>query len=314
MKPLSQRGVVVLFRKQLGDLIIMQPALRALAEQGGEVVLLTQPGFAPLLTLMPGVRFGAPWEMRCAAAFVSFSPKFSAAARRLFCWSEQSRLVLTKQRQMRWWQNFFYSDTRFAETATQYRGSAFFDALAMSGQVFSPPCLAPPPESWRVSGLPANYVVIHPSSAWRRKSLSPEMWGKALAELTASEVGAIVLTGGSADWERELCHAIAGQLVGHQVIDLGGKTNLQGYLATLAGADAVFCVDSSASHAAQAFDVPTLTIFGPSNPLHWFCPSPSCVALSPPLDAMVGASGLLADLIPSAEIVSGMRHVLQGRE
>ena len=41
-----------------------------------------------------------------------------------------------------------------------------------------------------------------------------------------------------------------------------------------ASAMATLCIDGSASHFSAAFGRPTLTLFGPTNPLHWHWPTP----------------------------------------
>ena len=44
---------LVIFRKQLGDVLLLEPALAKLAAStGGSVMLATRPGFEPLLELM----------------------------------------------------------------------------------------------------------------------------------------------------------------------------------------------------------------------------------------------------------------------
>jgi ADP-heptose:LPS heptosyltransferase len=48
---------LAVYHKQLGDTLLLQPALEKLARQDGEDVgLLTKPGFSDLVSLMPGVR------------------------------------------------------------------------------------------------------------------------------------------------------------------------------------------------------------------------------------------------------------------
>jgi hypothetical protein len=56
--PLSMSNCLVIFHKQLGDLVLIEPALRLLAETGDNAVdLITRSGFLPLNSLMPYVNF-----------------------------------------------------------------------------------------------------------------------------------------------------------------------------------------------------------------------------------------------------------------
>lgn len=304
------QGSIVIYRKQLGDVIVLQPALRALIEQTGTVDLITFQNFGPLIELMPGVMLSQTHRFAIAERMVSFSPKPSAGLRRMACWVTRASVVLTKQRQRQWWHSILYDEVLMALTSDRYRGRAFFEAVAQKGQIFQPPGLTRPPAEWHPAGLPERYVVIHATSAWRRKCLSPARWGEVMQQISADRVGSIVITGGAAEWEGKFCAEVADCLQGHRVIDLSGKTTLRGYLSILARASAVFCIDSSAAHAAAAFSVPVLTLFGPSDPLHWHCPAADRVALSPDLGSALPDSGLPADAIPVSRIVAEVEALI----
>jgi hypothetical protein len=60
-------GCYAVFHKQLGDLVLLQPALAKLCQHhGAPVECMTRTGHGPLLQLMPGVRFrrGVPLAYR----------------------------------------------------------------------------------------------------------------------------------------------------------------------------------------------------------------------------------------------------------
>ena len=61
-------------------------------------------------------------------------------------------------------------------------------------------------------------------------------------------------------------------------IDLVDKTSLRELFSVIANLDFLFCIDSLALHVAQAFDVPTLALFGATEPvarvLNWNCVVP----------------------------------------
>jgi len=81
-----------------------------------------------------------------------------------------------------------------------------------------------------------------------------------------------VITGGRAPWESEYVAALQVACKA-PLLNLCGKTGLEGYLATVAQARLVLCIDGSAAHLASAFRRPSLTLFGPSHPLHWHYPA-----------------------------------------
>ena len=97
-------------------------------------------------------------------------------------------------------------------------------------------------------------------------------------ELARQGFGPFVVTGGRAEWESEYVQAIA-DAGGGDFINICGKTSLAEYLAVVANADALLCIDGSSSHLAAAFQRPAITLFGPSSPLHWHFPSPHSIAI-----------------------------------
>jgi ADP-heptose:LPS heptosyltransferase len=121
-------------------------------------------------------------------------------------------------------------------------------------------------------------VLIHTTSAWPEKSWSAQAWAHTLAELAGQAMGPFVLTGGNAAWEREYVADIE-RACSAPLINLCGKTGLQAYLAVVANADMLLGIDGSSAHLANAFGVPTLTLFGPSNPKTWHYSSETSIAL-----------------------------------
>lgn len=197
-------------------------------------------------------------------------------------------------------------EKRIVANGTAYRAALFHAMLGGHPDDFHPPRLRIPPDDWRPSGLPAAYGVIHPTSAWRSKTCSPERWIESLAGI-GGDLTWVVSSGPSA-WEVELARAVAEGL-GDRALNLAGRTSLRQYLALLAGAQAVLCVDGSASHLGAAFARPVLTLFGPTNPVHWHWPSPT----TPRLWAADFASGSKPplDAIPVAAMRGAIDHLLE---
>lgn len=281
---------LVIYRKQLGDVLLLQPALAELAANGS-VALATRPAFADLLALMPGPVCTAPTWLPKAKKLYCLEARKGALAYAAQAIGAQRTLLLTRD-EAPWWQALFFSEMRVVPGGNAYRAALFHAAFGGKPEAFAPPRLNTPPADWLLAGLPSEYAVIHPTSAWRRKTWSPERWVEALRGLGDS-LRWVVSSGPSA-WEVELASQLAAGL-GDRAINLAGQTTLRQYLTLLAGARLTLCVDGSASHISAAFGKPTLTLFGPSNPAHWHWPTPSTPRLwaadfvtenKPPVDAI----------------------------
>lgn len=236
-------------------------------------MLATRPAFSPLLTLMEHVVV-MPRGLFCSASeVISFDPRSRACWEAFTTFTSKKRLIVSQEKQLKPWHSLFFPTERLVrDDSAQYRAEYFFDVIVENSSMsFRPPRLAMPPKDWLIEGLPSEYVLVHPTSAWKRKCWLPEHWALTMRELERSGIGPFVVTGGSEAWEIEHVRAIAAN--GGAFIDLAGKTSLRQYLAVVANAKAVLCVDGSSSHLAAAFGKPTVTLFGQSSPLHWHFPA-----------------------------------------
>lgn len=295
---------LVVYRKQLGDVLLLQPALEELSGRG-TVALFTRPAFADMLALMPGPVQTAPNWLPRAHNVYCFEAKPAALAYAAQVLGARRHLVLTRD-QAPWWQGLVMHEKRIVPGGAAYRAALFHAMLGGRPDDFRPPRLRIPPDDWRPSGLPPAYGVIHPTSAWRSKTWSPEHWVKSLAGIGGDLTW--VVSSGPSIWEVELAGAVATGL-GNRALNLAGRTSLRQYLALLAGARIVLCVDGSASHLGAAFGRPVLTLFGPTNPEHWHWLSP----MTPRLWAADFTSGRtpLLDAIPVAAVRDAVGRLLE---
>lgn len=106
----------------------------------------------------------------------------------------------------------------------------------------------------------ANIVFLHATT--RDDKLYPEAYWRALAEKLSADGYRIRLPWGQ-DFERERAGRIAEDIPGVEVLP---RLNLQGVAGVLAQATAVVAVDTGLGHLSAALDVPTLSLYGPTNP------------------------------------------------
>jgi len=271
---MSRQSELIIYWKQLGDLLLMEPALTKLTLNGNsDVFVSTRAEFNPLLSLINNVYLANTFDFRNFSHIYSFDPRFRSCIKAKMSRSINKNLILSDFKHLKSWHYFFYNKTAIINSDKTYRAKYFFDAINVkSNMLFRPPKLNTPPLHWRPDYLPNNYILLHLTSAWKSKSWSPESWSNVINYLAKEGIGPFVITGGKASWENEYVKSIE-YFVNTKIINLCGLTKMKEYLSIIANAKMVLAIDGSASHLASAFNRPVLTLFGPSHPLHWHQPN-----------------------------------------
>ncbi|HZY18478.1 MAG TPA: glycosyltransferase family 9 protein [Ramlibacter sp.] len=116
--------------------------------------------------------------------------------------------------------------------------------------------------------LQPGAVVIHAPSMWPYKQWAPENYRVVAADLL-SWGRQVVLTGSGAPRDQECIAPLRDLGAAPQLLDVSGRLDF-GQLATVLRRAALYIgPDTSVSHLAAACGVPTLAIFGPTNPQRW---------------------------------------------
>ncbi|MDB5863985.1 MAG: putative lipopolysaccharide heptosyltransferase [Betaproteobacteria bacterium] len=110
------------------------------------------------------------------------------------------------------------------------------------------------------------YAVIHPYPKFRYKMWTQQGWGD-IARWLKDRGVRVVLTGGPDAAEREYVAAIAGQAP--DALNLAGVLSLGGVACVVSRAAVFVGPDTAITHAAAALGVPTVALFGPSDPVKW---------------------------------------------
>lgn len=110
-------------------------------------------------------------------------------------------------------------------------------------------------------GASEPYLLFLHGTTWATKHW-PERYWRELAEQCAASGQAVHLPWGS-EAEKARAERIADGLAGVTVLP---KLNLAGVAGELAGARACVAVDTGLGHLAAALDVPTVSLYGPTNP------------------------------------------------
>ncbi|MCK9589075.1 MAG: glycosyltransferase family 9 protein [Terrimicrobiaceae bacterium] len=271
-------GCYVAFHKQLGDLVLLEPALSRLrAHHGAPVRLMTRNGHADLVTLMPGAEFAGGVAFSPMRSLYCFDPLSKSAFRSLLAPVLRRHLVVPERAELRWYHPLVFPRPSNPELGDSYVAEFFWaNTPVPANGPFRSPTLAKPPDDWAPEGWNAGeFILVNPTSGWKKKMWTADGWAAVLRSIGAR----FVLTSAGAGWQRQHCEKIAAATA--SVIQ---PTTLRQFLWLCANARAVLSVDGAASHLAAAFGVRCFTLFGPTSLAQWHRPAPGHVAFQAPPD------------------------------
>jgi len=116
-------------------------------------------------------------------------------------------------------------------------------------------------------GIGTPVIGISPGAAFgTAKRWLPEAFAASACTL-AQRLGATVALHGSAS-ERELCESVRALIEGRgfRAVNYAGRTTLEEFIERAAASRLFLTNDSGAMHVASALGVPTVAVFGPTNP------------------------------------------------
>jgi heptosyltransferase-2 len=164
--------------------------------------------------------------------------------------------------------------TRGAPVSVTVRGRsqvhyyrAMLAAMGVSTSDALDTSISPPPK-WKEAGRallgPGRFFGVAPGAAkGSAKQWPPERFAAAADRLSAELGAQAVLLGSGAD--TGAADAVARAMTS-PAKDLSGKTDLRGFLGLVSGLDALLANDSGAMHIGAALGIPTVGVFGPTNP------------------------------------------------
>lgn len=131
----------------------------------------------------------------------------------------------------------------------------------------------PHDELTSLSELPAypiasSYIVLAPSASFEPKRWPVQSFVQLARELLEKSSLTLVILAGPDD---KFC-SVFDEIGSPRVLNLQGKTSLKESMSVLAGAKLCIGNDSGMNHIAEAYGVPCVTIFGPTDPLFGFAP------------------------------------------
>jgi ADP-heptose:LPS heptosyltransferase len=298
--------------KQLGDVSLLEPLTRLLAARSGQpVALFVKEAFQPLVELMPDAIWG-PDVRRSFDELWATSWGGKTAVQAFKLRAKKKILLYNRIEQRRWWCRWIFDEFRMERHGLEYWGHYLWRMAGGISADFQPSALKMPPEAWRSAHIQKSpYLVIVPTSAWQSKLWGVDQWAALVAQLRRDSAYPrnLVMLGGAQEFEKQHCAAIETLSAGH-LLNLCGKTTLKEYLQALAGAAAVVTVDGSASHLAQAFGQPVVTLFGPTQDQRWHHATPRHEYLAA-RHFSTDQKNAHASLVPVAAVIDALARVMQ---
>lgn len=283
------RRILVIATRQIGDVLLTTPLIRAAHERwpGATVDVL---GFQGTLGMLAGnedvaERIETParlgwrgfWRLarqlwrRYDLALIT-QPGDRAHLLGFIASSTRSGL-LPEEGASNWWKRRLLAHV---VNAAGDRGDVHVtvEKLALLDPWLPPasrvPVVVPPAGLALPEGLPLQpgYVVLHAPSMWDYKQWPLEHYAQVVRTLL--DMGQqVVLTGSGSDRDQACVGPLRSLGASPQLLDLSGQLNFRQLRTLLGGAALYIGPDTSVSHLAAATGVPTVAVFGPTNPLRW---------------------------------------------
>jgi histidinol-phosphate phosphatase family protein len=281
-EPRRRRCVLLARPDSAGDVLLMGPAIRAVAAAADRVVLLCGPRGRAAAGLLPGVdeliETRLPWIDPDPAPVRR--PAMDALVDRLAATGAEEAIVFTSFHQsalplallMR-----MAGIGRISAISDDYPGSLLDvrhrvppgvpepeRALSLAAAAgFGPP----PGDDLTLRlrpGLPPcelapGYVVVHPGASVEARACPPHVLRKVVAALTGAG-HRVVVTGGPDETD------LTADVAGSTALDLGGRTALDVLAGVLAGAACVVVGNTGPAHLAAAVGAPVVSLYAPTVP------------------------------------------------
>lgn len=285
----SPQRVLVIRRKAIGDVIVSLPVLRGLAERwpnseidfvvdeaAAEVVLespwicrtLVYPG-RTIREASKATALAATWRwLRAlrAGRYDLVVDLMGTPQTALWSWWTRAPVRVGRARRGRAWA---WTHPLPARGGSRFAGEVFLDALRILGDAPGPwvPAAPFPPLQWH--GHASSRILLNPSATWSAKAWPLDSFAALGAAL--SERGHRVLVAWGPGEEAARDHIVRGSAGRVQALP---ATELRQLAEELCASELLITTDSGPKHLAVAQGVPTLTLFGSTNPAGWQPPLP----------------------------------------
>lgn len=278
-------STLLVTHKQLGDILLLQPAIAYLQRVGGSPVhVLTRSGMRPLIGLMPGAVYKPNPGLRWYSRVYCMDHLRKSAVRSLFSLSLHRTVILRESSERESYHKFGFKRIVAPGLGDEYVAHYYWEAVGGTDEnSYQPPRLDRPPANWRPEPFPHDkWIVLNPTSGWKSKNWTVEKWTQVCSHLLATQDLPVFITTGGQEWQRKIGAEIATSVSDPKLHLLAGETTLEHFIWLVANSALVVTVDGMASHLATAYEVPSVTLFGPTSVENWHRHTPINLVVQAP--------------------------------
>jgi heptosyltransferase-3 len=283
----APQAILLLCLRRLGDVLLVTPLLRSMRRAwpdaqidaavyaGTAAALEGNPDVSRVIRLSARTRWSeiAPLRRRYDLAVCT---TYNDRPHLIALWAARRRVAVMPGpgEPGRWWKQALAQgqapcDSLDTHTVVQYLQLADALGIARSYDVVPPrpPAGAADPLARLLPGRTRPYAVVHPAPMFTYKQWSLAAWRELLAWLV--ERVDVVVTGGPAAAERAYVAQVLEGAASGCIVDASGQLSLAELTPLIERAQVFIGPDTSVTHLAAATGTPTVTLFGPSNPVAW---------------------------------------------
>ncbi|MFA7299169.1 MAG: glycosyltransferase family 9 protein [Sideroxydans sp.] len=293
----SPKHIAIVRFSALGDVVMVAAAVRALrrALPGALITWITSPLAHALLHGMDGVDFEVMDKPRSLADYRTFYRRFrdrrfdavlamqaSLRINLLYPALHAPRKIgfdRTRAREGQWLfcnQHIPFRDTHlvdsflsFTETLTGYTALANWelplDTTDSQWAINQLQSITPSRVAREHNISPTRWIAIHPHASKTERNWLPERYTAVIEQAVARWDCCILLTGGNAPAEQELCKQLA-RIAPERTRNLCDQTTPKQLAALLGEADVLLAPDTGAVHIARAMDTPVVGLYAVASP------------------------------------------------
>jgi heptosyltransferase-3 len=281
-------SILVICTRRIGDVLLTTPVIRSLRRAypeaaidfllfaGTQEVLTGNPDLRAILTVAERPTVSAHmallrriWRRYDLAVSVLASDRPT-----LYAWAAGRHRVGTLQDdgKSRWKRRLLHAWVAFDNlyTHTVIMNLRVIEQLGVRASPLPVVCWLPAAEAAARTAFPqvdtAQFAVLHVSPKYPYKSWSVRGWGQLADALTGKGIR-VVIAGGASASERDYVEALLA-LMPKSVVNVAG-IGLSALAYLLSRAALYVGTDTAVTHMAAALGVPTVALFGPSNPVKW---------------------------------------------
>jgi heptosyltransferase-3 len=284
--PSEYKSILIVCTQRIGDVLLSTPLARSLkrAHPGAVIDYLVLPGTQGVLRGNPDVR-----QVHVFAQRVGWKEKIHQMRHiwnrydlalaavptdraRLFAWAAGAKRVGFVSNKQSGFQNLWLNQAvEFDDlhTPTVQMNLRLLHGLSLPAvaTVVNPVSTTQTPELHAWLDHRHNYAVLHPSPKFRYKMWSDEAW-PALGKWLGTHHLRVALTSGPDPDEVAYVEHIATQ-IGENATSFAGQLDLGQISGLLSQSRLYVGPDTAVTHMAAASGIPTIALFGPSNPVKW---------------------------------------------